>query len=98
DMTKPISDLNKPANNGSPLFKAGESYDGVADVALINISSETGRFGGVRAANARFYAVAGYTGVFAPGVRFSGPVYAHDVNARDDATPVLVTGAIDQTG
>ncbi len=98
DMTKPIDDTNKPANNGSPLFNMGESYDGVADVALITISSPTGRFGGVRAANARFYAVAGHTGLFAPAVRFAGPVYLHELNARDDATPVLVTGELEQTG
>ncbi|MEX2044060.1 MAG: immunoglobulin domain-containing protein, partial [Opitutus sp.] len=94
DISKPPSATNDPALTGSTLFKAGESYDGVADVALLNIASTDGKFGGVRSADARFYAVAGNTGLLAPNVEFTGPVYIHDVNASDAATPLLVTGAV----
>jgi hypothetical protein len=82
--------------NGNPaLYKPGETYDGVADIALINISSPTNRFGGVRLANAEFSASAGNTGLHAPGVRSSGPVNIHNVSASGTATPFLLTGAID---
>jgi len=76
------------------LFPAGTTYDGVADVALLQISSPTGRFGGVRAANAGFFRTSGFTGLHAPGIQFGGPVYIHDVNAGGSATPTLMTGTI----
>ncbi len=75
------------------LFKSGTTYDGMADVAYLAISSTDGKFGGIRAANASFLATKGYTGVYAPGVAFSGPVYVGDINASDAATPVLVIGS-----
>lgn len=76
------------------LFRSDTVYDGVADLALVSIRSDTGRFGGVRCANAEFFSTGGTTGLFAPGVDFLGPVYVHNVSARDDATPVLLTGTI----
>ncbi len=94
DLSKPPSESNHPTLNQNPLFKTGADYDGVADVALLNIASPAGSFGGVRAANARFYAVTGNTGLLAPKVNFTGPVYVHDVAAYDTATPFLVTGGI----
>jgi hypothetical protein len=69
-------------------------YDGVADLALIRIASPTNRFGGLRAANAAFWATTGETGVDAQGVQFAGPVNLHTISAREQATPVLRTGAI----
>ena len=33
------------------------------------------------------------TGVYAPGVEFNGPVYVHNIDARDNATPVLMIGS-----
>jgi hypothetical protein len=98
DITKAPGPTNNPANTGSPLFRASETYDGRADVALLNIISSNGKFGGIRGANASFWATAGNTGVYAPGVQFTGPVFVHDVNAREQATPVLVTGTIDNGG
>jgi lysophospholipase L1-like esterase len=76
------------------LFKP-VTYDGVADLARVIIAGPTQRFGGLRTANADYWAVRGDTGVSAPGVRFSGPVNLHNLSAREQSVPVLVTGAID---
>lgn len=77
------------------LFREGVDYDGVADIASIAISSATGRFGGVRTGNARYFAIKGVTGIFAPNVRFDGPVILGDIIAVDGATPVLLLGRAD---
>lgn len=74
------------------LFNGDVHYDGIADIGYISISSANGKFGGVRAANANFYSAKGYTGLYAPGVEFVGPVYLGDVNAFDSATPVILLG------
>ena len=94
NFLQPVSATNDPANNGNPLFTGHEAteYDGVADLAFIAITSPSGRFGGVRAANARFWSSHGFTGLYAPGVRFAGPVFIGDLNAYDSATAVLRLG------
>ncbi len=74
------------------LFKNDVSYDGIADLAFIAISSANGRFGGVRTANANFYASQGLTGIHAPGVVFEGPVYIGNISAFAAATPVIQLG------
>jgi hypothetical protein len=88
------SSTNNPASNGSPLFlnHGATDYGGVADIAFIAISSANGKFGGVRTANANYYATKGVTGLYAPGVRFLGPVYLGDVSAFDSATPMIRAG------
>jgi hypothetical protein len=75
------------------LFRPEVVYDGVADLASIAILSRNGKFGGLRAANANFYASDGLTGIYAPGVEFTGPVYVGDINAYDASQAVLVLGA-----
>lgn len=75
------------------LFKDEVSYGGTADLAFIAISSVNGRFGGVRAGNANFFAAKGVTGIHAPGVTFDGPVYVGNIGAFDLAKPVLLTGS-----
>jgi len=72
-------------------------YDGMADLAYIAILSTNGKFGGVRTANASYYAAKGLTGLYAPGVQFAGPVYVGDLSASDAATPVLLLGAAGET-
>ncbi|MEY4941566.1 MAG: hypothetical protein RIQ93_3301 [Verrucomicrobiota bacterium] len=91
----PISSTNDPANNGSALFQGhgATAYDGVAGIALIAITSTNGRFGGVRTANASYFATRGVTGIYAPGVTFTGPVYVGDLSAFDAATPMLSLGS-----
>jgi hypothetical protein len=95
----PTSATNDPANNGSPLFSghASTAYDGVADIAFIAISSANGKFGGLRASNASCFASNGYTGIYAPGVQFTGPLFVGDIDAHDTATPVLIIGSSPDT-
>lgn len=75
------------------LFRDDVTYDGVADLGYIAILSANGKFGGLRCANIGFFASNGLTGVYAPGVQFTGPVYVGDIDAFDDAEPVLVLGS-----
>ncbi|HVS50873.1 MAG TPA: immunoglobulin domain-containing protein [Opitutaceae bacterium] len=92
----PVSSTNDPANNGSPLF-AGQTTpqtDGFANIAFIAISSGNGQFGGVRASNVRFFATKGFTGVYAPGVTFQGPLFIGNIDAFDAATPVIQAGSV----
>ncbi len=93
------SATNVPANNGSTLFQghATTTYDGVADLAFVAISSTNGKFGGLRTANASYFATKGFTGVYAPNVQFTGPVFVGDINASSAATPVLVIGSSSDT-
>jgi sugar lactone lactonase YvrE len=77
------------------LFKEDVSYDGIADIAYIAILSADGKFGGVRTANVSYFANAGTTGLYAPGVEFVGPVYVGDIIAFDDARSALILGAAD---
>lgn len=91
----PPSTTNDPAKNGSPLFDGHGStdYDGIADLAYISIQSRNGKFGGVRTSNAHYFAAKGYTGLYAPGVNFQGPVFIGDITASDDARPVIILGS-----
>jgi hypothetical protein len=75
------------------LFRDDVSYDGMADLAFIAVTSTDGKFGGLRTANASYFAARGLTGVYAPDVEFTGPVFVGDIRAADDATPVLVIGS-----
>lgn len=95
NIAQPVSPTNDPANNGNPIFKAGTNYDGMADIGVLAIVNSANRFGSVRTANANYMRTTGYTGVYAPGVRFGGPFFVHDLAASDQATPVLLTGTID---
>lgn len=77
------------------LFRNDVTYDGVADLAYVAILSRNGKFGGLRCANANFYATRGITGVYAPNVEFTGPVYIGDINAMGEETPMLILGLAD---
>lgn len=76
------------------LFGAETVYDGLADVAFLAISSRNGKFGGLRCANASFFAVNGITGIYAPEVEFLGPVFVGDINAFAAAIPMFVLGSV----
>jgi len=82
------------ATGNVAVLKPGTVYDGFADVALVNFTSTSGQFGGVRIGNASFFAVSGNTGIFAPGVNFAGPMNLYDIDARENAFPKLVTGTV----
>jgi hypothetical protein len=75
------------------LFKDNVTYDGIADIAFVAISSTNGKFGGLRTSNANYFATKGVTGVYAPGVDFTGPVFVGDINAQDNARPYFVIGS-----
>ncbi len=75
------------------LFRDNVTYDGMADIAFIAISSTNGKFGGLRTSNVSYFASRGLTGVYAPNVEFTGPVYVGDINASDNAMAVLVIGS-----
>lgn len=76
------------------LFKDTVNYDGLADIAVIAISSPTGRFGGLRTSNTRYSAAHGHTGIYAPGVEFTGPVFLGDIVASASAQPVIMLGGL----
>jgi cyclophilin family peptidyl-prolyl cis-trans isomerase len=99
NIIQPISATNVPANNGSPLFQGHAStvYPGFANIAFIAISSVNGKFGGVRTSNAKYTASKGYTGVYAPGVAFTGPVFVGNIVASGSATPLLIIGSSPDT-
>lgn len=78
------------------LFRDDVTYDGVADLAFIAIQSTAGEFGSLRAGNANFFATRGTTGLYAPGVRFTGPVILGDIDAHDAATPSLVLASTNE--
>jgi hypothetical protein len=95
DSNVSIFSIGKANAATTSLFKPDTVYDGIADVAFVAIASSDGQFGGVRAANAHFFASRGITGVYAPGVAFAGPLYVGNISAFDDARPVLRVGSAD---
>lgn len=76
------------------LFVDTADYDGVADIAFVAIQSTDGKFGGIRTGNVIYFATAGFTGVYAPGVELTGPMYVGNVSAFDSASPVLIVGSV----
>ena len=75
------------------LFRDDVTYDGWADIAFVAIESTDGKFGGVRTADASYYASKGLTGIYAPGVQITGPVYLGELAGFDAAEAELVFGA-----
>ncbi len=75
------------------LFRSDVTYDGLADIGFLAVQSTNGKFGGLRTANASYFATKGLTGVFAPGVAFTGPTFVGDINAFETATPVFRVGS-----
>lgn len=75
------------------LFRDDVDYDGMADIGYVAIMSANGRFGGLFTANASYWHTRGYTGLYAPGVQFTGAVRLGDIGATDGATPLLVVGS-----
>lgn len=88
-----VFSVGKATAANQALFKPGTSYDGIADLAFIAIASRDGKFGGVRVANANFFAARGVTGLYAPGVEITGPLYVGNITAFDAATPMICVGA-----
>lgn len=90
--TLSVSTVGTATATNQTLFQAGTTYDGVADLAFIAISSSNAKFGSLFAGNARFSAANGSTGLFAPGVLFTGSIKINDLDASAASTPFLVVG------
>lgn len=88
-----VFSLGKITAADQTLIRNDVTYDGMADIAYIAIASSNGKFGGVRTSNANYFNTTGITGLYAPNVQFTGPVYIGDINAFDSATPMLVIGS-----
>lgn len=84
------------------LFLDNVTYDGVADIAVLQISADSANpggfstFGGIRMGNTQFYALSGWIGVQAERVNVQGPVVIGDVTAYDKADPFLLFGVASQ--
>lgn len=105
DSTTNISIFSVGRKNAvmPPLFRDDVTYDGVADVALLTIKADPANpngsiFGGIRAGNARFWATEGRTGIYAPRVQVQDVVRIGDLNAHEEAWPVLLFGPNSQFG
>lgn len=80
------------------LFRSDETYDAMADIASVAITSADGHFGSLLTANTRYSSTQGLTGVYAPGVNIDGTaavdtdgrVFVGDISASDQATPTLI--------
>lgn len=87
-----------PANAvNQAIIKAGEIYDGMADIAEIEMVADPANpngsnFGGIWAGNASFWAHSGRTGIYAPNVHVQNIVRIADLSAFDTASPALVFG------
>jgi hypothetical protein len=81
------------------LFRDDVTYDGFADIAFVAIASANGKFGGLRSANAHYFATAGATGVYAPGVEFvaPSPVLMGNISSFDAARPYILLGSSTDT-
>jgi hypothetical protein len=85
------------------LFKAGEMYDGIADVQNIRIIVDPTKpngatFGGIRAGNAQFWGTSGSVGILATQVQVQDVVVIGDLWTIDAANPVLTFGVSSQFG
>jgi len=87
-----VGTLTNPNPN---LYVGGVFYDGFADLGYIAIQGSTGRFGGVRIGSTELFSDTRVAGIYAPGVRFAGPLNLHNVSAAGTAAPYLLTGTID---
>ena len=47
----------------------------------------------MRTPNTSYFNTKGFTGIYAPNVQFTGPVFVGDISAFDEANPVLVLGS-----
>jgi len=95
DQTSNLGIFSVGLVTGNPaVLKSGVTYDGLANVALITISSANGQFGGVRIGNALLSGSSGNVGLVATGVNFTGPIVIGDIDASGTASPKFLTGTV----
>ena len=87
--------VGKLHNANPALYKDDVTYDGVVGIALLNLASGSGAFGGLGMGNVEFFSGNGLTGVNAPGVRILGSLNVHNITADHMARPVLLSGPVD---
>ena len=89
-----VFSVGRATATNQALFQDGTTYDGWADIALVTVDSADGQFGGVRTANANYFRTNGVTGLYAPGVQLSGPIFIGDIDAAGSAKAVLIVGSV----
>jgi hypothetical protein len=86
------------------LFRGDVTYQGVANLALLEIQPDANapvgqaNFGGIRMGNVQFFSTHAFTGIYAPDVNVQTTATIGDVSAYDDATPALLFGDASQFG
>ena len=88
-----VYSLGKVTSADPTLIRSDVTYDGMADLSFVAIVSANGNFGSLRTANVSYFNTNGITGVYAPNVQFTGPVYIGDINAFNAAIPTIVVGS-----
>ncbi|WP_044891474.1 hypothetical protein [Opitutus terrae] len=83
------------------IFRAGEMYDGIADLARLTIvadpaSASGSTFGAIRTGNVQFWHHVGNVGILAANVQVQGPVVLCDLWTLETANPVLTFGTVSQ--
>ena len=73
------------------IFPAGQTYDAMADVKLVEVINSTG-FGGLQFSNVLFSGNTGKVGIDAKDVPISIRMTVYDIDARGSATPYLLFG------
>ncbi len=73
------------------LFPTGMTYDGIADVQMLQISGAA--IASVLTGNTRFNGTTGMTGIFAPNTSVKNRAIFYDIKASGAATPVLQFGS-----
>lgn len=86
-----IFSVGKQTAINQALFPAGMTYDGIADVKLLQISGSA--IASVLTGNTRFSGSTGLTGIFAPNTNVKNRAVLHDIKASSSATPVLQFGS-----
>lgn len=86
-----IYSVGKQTAINQALFPAGMTYDGVADVKLLQISGSA--IAAVLTGNTRFSGTSGLTGIFAPNTAVKNRAILYDIEASSSATPVLQFGS-----
>jgi hypothetical protein len=73
------------------IFTPATVYDGVADVAFLEVVDSSG-VGGIQCANTRFSNSTGKVGIDAAGVPIATQILVGDIDATNEADPFLLFG------
>lgn len=82
-----IYTIGTATSNYPALFKDDVIYDGLADIAVLKILGSD--ISNIFTGDVRYSAKSGITGVDAAGTKIHGRLVLHDIDALEDAQPVL---------